>query len=126
MGLDQAMLFVKDLRQMTAFYRDVMGFEPVEETRLEDWVELRTGGGAGLSLHAIPADLAGTADIPSPPRPRETSPCKLIFTVDNLQAEQARLRERGVVLLDRPWGGWDAVDPEGNVIGFRPAARPPG
>jgi catechol 2,3-dioxygenase-like lactoylglutathione lyase family enzyme len=118
MGLDQAMLFVKDLDRMTAFYRDVMGFEPVEETRLEDWVELRTGG-AGLSLHAIPPHLAQSIEIPSPPRPRETQACKLIFGVEDLAAEQRRLSERGVVLLDRPWGGWEAVDPEGNVIGFR-------
>jgi catechol 2,3-dioxygenase-like lactoylglutathione lyase family enzyme len=116
------MFFVKDLERMTAFYRDVMGFQPVKETRLDDWVEFRTGG-AGLSLHAIPPHQAVELEIAALPRPRETSACKLIFSVDDLDAEHARLSERGATLLRRPWGGWEAVDPEGNVIGFRQAAR---
>jgi catechol 2,3-dioxygenase-like lactoylglutathione lyase family enzyme len=32
MRLDGAMLFVKDLDRMTAFYRDVLGLEPIEDT----------------------------------------------------------------------------------------------
>lgn len=121
MGLDHAMFFVKDLDRMTAFYRDVIGFQPVDETRHPDWVEFRTGG-AGFSLHAIPERLGERADIASPPETREASACKLIFSVDDLDAEQARLAAKGATLLQRPWGGWDAVDPEGNVIGFRQAA----
>jgi hypothetical protein len=39
--------------------------------------------------------------------------------VDDLDAERLRLMAAGVTILDRPWGGWDAVDPEGNVLGFR-------
>ena len=33
------MLFVKDLERMTRFYRDVLALEPVEATRLDNWVE---------------------------------------------------------------------------------------
>jgi len=33
MRMDGAMLFVKDLGEMTAFYRDVIGFRIIEETR---------------------------------------------------------------------------------------------
>jgi catechol 2,3-dioxygenase-like lactoylglutathione lyase family enzyme len=37
MGLRNAMLFVKDLRGMTAFYSDVLGLTPNQSTRLENW-----------------------------------------------------------------------------------------
>jgi len=37
--MDSAMLFVKNLGEMTAFYRDVIGLRPIEETRREDWIE---------------------------------------------------------------------------------------
>jgi catechol 2,3-dioxygenase-like lactoylglutathione lyase family enzyme len=121
MRLDHAMLFVKDLEVMTAFYRDVMGLKPVEATRLPDWVEFEAGG-TRFALHAIPAHIAEGVRIEAPPRPREQDPCKLIFSVENLDAEETRLSARGVALLHRPWGGWDAVDPEGNVLGMRQAS----
>ena len=57
MRFDGAMLFVKDLNRMTAFYRDVLGLQPIEETRLADWVEFE-GDGGRFSLHAIPSDIA--------------------------------------------------------------------
>jgi catechol 2,3-dioxygenase-like lactoylglutathione lyase family enzyme len=120
MRLDHAMLFVKDLERMTAFYRDVMGLRPVEATRMDDWVEFE-GGAIHFALHAIPEHIAKDIDVPDPPRPREQSSCKLTFTVDDLAAAEARLVAHGVSLLHRPWGAWDAVDPEGNVLGIRQA-----
>lgn len=118
MRLDHAILFVKDLEGMTAFYRDVMGLQPDQATRLPNWVEFDTGQ-ARFALHAIPAHIAEGVRIPD--QPREQDPCKLIFSVDDLGAAEARLSARGVTLLHRPWGGWDAVDPEGNILGMRQA-----
>jgi len=69
-------------------------------------------------LHAIPAEIAGRIEIASPPRPRETNPIKLSFAVDDWQAERRRLESLGVVILERPWGVCDALDPEGNVFGM--------
>jgi catechol 2,3-dioxygenase-like lactoylglutathione lyase family enzyme len=117
MRLDQAMLFVNDLERMTAFYTNVMGFRPIEHTKLNDWIEFDTGG-AGFSLHAVPGRLRHASEALAP-APREGEACKLIFSVEDLDAEKARLRAEGVQILSRPWGGWDAVDPEGNVLGFR-------
>jgi catechol 2,3-dioxygenase-like lactoylglutathione lyase family enzyme len=117
MRLDHAMLFVQDLERMAAFYRDVMGLKPIEATRLDDWLEFETG----FALHAIPAHIAKDIHIPDPPRPREQDSCKLIFAVEDLAAEELRLTPQGVTVLHRPWGGWDAVDPEGNVLGMRQA-----
>lgn len=118
MQLDQAMLFVKDLERMTRFYTEVIGFRPNEETRLDDWVEFETGG-ASFSLHAIPAHIAKDIQVASPPVPREQQSCKLLLSVDDMDTELARLAGLGVTILHRDWGGWDAVDPEGNVLGVR-------
>jgi len=114
MHLAGAMLFVVDLEAMTAFYRDVIGFAPVEETRTGDWVEFDTGA-TRFSLHAIPRELGVTAS----PAPRETQSCKLILEVENADIELDRLNAAGVTILQRSWGGWDFADPEGNVLGVR-------
>jgi catechol 2,3-dioxygenase-like lactoylglutathione lyase family enzyme len=116
--LDGVMLFVAELEPMVAFYRDGVGFAPVEETRVADWVEFDTGG-AAFSLHQIPRDLG----VRSSPRPRETGSCKPILAVDDLAAARERLAAAGATILDRPWGGWDFADPEGNVLGVRQAMR---
>src|SRR5262245_47035794 len=110
MHLSGAMLFVKDLPGMTAFYRDVVGLRPIDETRRPDWVEFH--GEAQFSLHAIPAALAAGITIATPPRVREQSAAKLTFTVKNLEATLAAIEEMGLQLLRRPWGGVEAVDPE--------------
>jgi len=117
MRFERAMLFVVDLRRMEAFCRDVMGLQPIEATRAEDWVEFETDGGASFALHAIPAHIAAAMVVPSPPVPREQVSCKLTFTATDIDVELARLTGLGVTILHRPWGGWDAVDPEGNVFG---------
>jgi catechol 2,3-dioxygenase-like lactoylglutathione lyase family enzyme len=120
MRLDRAMIFVKDLERMTAFYRDVIGLQPIEATRHPDWVEFEAGG-LGFSLHAIPREFAEHIRIASPPRPREQDACKLTFAVDDVDGELERLTGLGVAILRRPWGDWDAVDPEGNDFGVRQA-----
>ena len=114
MRLSGAMLFVVDLEMMTAFYRDVIGFAPIADTRLADWVEFDTGT-TRFALHAIPTELGVTASS----TPRETQSCKLILEIDNADSERDRLTSAGVTILPRPWGGWDFADPEGNVFGVR-------
>ena len=109
------MLFVKDLERMTAFYRDVLGLEPVAETRLDDWVEF-AGSGVQFSLHAIPEAIAGSIHIDSPPRVRDQGASKLTFAVQDVDATLRRIEAMGLPVLRRPWGGTEAVDPEGNVF----------
>jgi catechol 2,3-dioxygenase-like lactoylglutathione lyase family enzyme len=116
------MIFVKDLNRMTAFYRDTMGLKPVEETRMDTWLEFEAGG-TQFSLHAIPSQLASQIAISSPPLPRETNPVKLSFEVDDVDAERKRLESLGVMILQRPWGACDGVDPEGNVFGICSASK---
>jgi predicted enzyme related to lactoylglutathione lyase len=113
MRLHGAMLFVKDLGRMMTFYSDVLGLQPNEETRLDDWVEFRD---AAFALHAIPAPIAAGIQIDSPPRAREQSAAKLTFQVQDVDATLTRIEAMGLPLLRRPWGSTEAVDPEGNVI----------
>jgi predicted enzyme related to lactoylglutathione lyase len=115
--LDGAMLFVAELAPMVAFYRDVVGFAPFEEPRLDDWVEVATGS-TRFALHRIRPELG----VSPSPEPRETEGCKLVLAVDDLAATRERLAAAGVRILDRPWGGWDFADPEGNVLGVRSTA----
>ena len=113
MRLNRAMIFVTDLDRMTAFYREVLGLKVIEETRLENYVEFDTGGST-FALHTIP----GAARCESPSfQPRERTPIKLSFQVDDSASTRRNFEALGVMILERPWGGWDAVDPEGNVFG---------
>ena len=118
MQLAGAMLFVKDLDRMTAFYRDILQLRPIEDTRLDNWVEFN-GEGARFSLHAIPPAIAASIHIDSPPRPREQGGIKLTFIVRDVHSTFERLTAMGLPLLRRPWGAIDAVDPEGNVFALR-------
>jgi predicted enzyme related to lactoylglutathione lyase len=112
------MLFVKDLGRTTAFYSNVLGLTVNEATRLDDWVEFTDGA---FSLHAIPAAFAAAIQIESPPRPREQSAAKLTFEVQDVEATLTKIEAMGLPLLRRPWGGIEAVDPEGNVFALQAA-----
>lgn len=118
MHLSGAMLFVKDLAGMTAFYRDVLGLQLIADTQQPNWVEFR-GDGARFSLHAIPSSIAVGISIDSPPRPREQGGIKLTFAVRDVEAALAALDAMGLPLLQRPWGAVEAVDPEGNVFALQ-------
>lgn len=115
MRLVSAMIFVNDLPRMTVFYTETLGLKPVEATRLENYVEMESGE-ARLALHEIPAEQRCT--LPSPVSARERTPIKLSFEVSDLNSQCRRLEALGVPVLRRPWGGCDAVDPEGNVFGL--------
>ena len=118
MRLRSAMLFVKDLGRMTAFYADVLGLRPNEETRLDSWVEFRD---AAFALHAIPGAIAAGIQNESPPRAREQSAAKLTFEVQDVEATLTKIEAMGLPVLRRSWGGTEAVDPEGNVFALQEA-----
>jgi catechol 2,3-dioxygenase-like lactoylglutathione lyase family enzyme len=120
MTLQGAMVFVKDLERMTAFYTEVLGLTVVSDTRLENWVEFRSNG-SRFSLHAIPAPVAAGIAIASPPVAREQGVTKLTFAVRDVAATLARIEAMGFPLLRRPWGDVEATDPEGNIFSLTPS-----
>ncbi len=102
---------------MATFYRNALRQKPVEETRMENWVEFEAGA-ARLSLHAIPSEIADEIQISSPPRPREKNPVKLSLEADDIASARQRLESLGATIVRRPWGAYDGIDPEGNVFGI--------
>ena len=119
MELRSAILYVKDLEGMKRFYGEVLGTSPSTQGWTDAWATFETGG-AWFSLHAIPAEIAKSIEIESPPIPREEHPVKLIFEVKDVELERERLEALGVQILRRPWQkpgeACDAVDPEGNIF----------
>jgi len=127
MRLKSAMIYVRDLPRMRAFYGQMLGAAPVN-TEWTDRYALFEAGGADFALHAIPGESADRAETASPPRPRETSPVKLTFAVDDARVERARLEAMGVTIIQRPWQkpdeACDGVDPEGNIFQIIAARSP--
>jgi predicted enzyme related to lactoylglutathione lyase len=111
MALHRTILFVNDLHRMASFYTSALGCQPVAQTRTDTWAEF---DGGAFALHAIPPELR--CDVTAPATPREKSPVKLSFAVDDVETELTRLEALGVPMLPRSWGARDCVDPEGNVF----------
>jgi len=109
------MIYVKDIDCMAAFYGNTLGLKPIEETRTENWVEFEAGD-IKFALHAVPSEIADQIEISSPAQPRENSPVKLSFEVDDVALECQRLGSLGVPIVQRPWGSYDGIDPEGNIF----------
>lgn len=111
------MLFVKDLERMKRFYGEMLGVQPTSQD--QEWADFDLGG-VRFALHAIPAAIAETIEIASPPEPRADGAVKLIFAVKDVEAERDRLESLGSRAFRRSWQlpgrACDAVDPEGNVF----------
>jgi predicted enzyme related to lactoylglutathione lyase len=75
-------------------------------------------GATKFALHAIPSEIADQIEISVPARPREKNPIKLSFEVDDVASERHRLESLGVSIVQRPWGSYDGIDPEGNIFGI--------
>jgi extradiol dioxygenase family protein len=113
------MIYVKDFPRMREFYSEMLGNKPVNEEWADSWAEFDAGG-ARFALHAIPAEIAREIEISSPPQPRERNPVKLIFRVEDVHAERARLESLGITMLNRLWQNpaesCEGIDPEGNIF----------
>lgn len=109
------MIYVNDLDRMAGFYSEALGLRPIEETRMDTYVEFDAGATI-FALHAIPVEQR--CKTSSRQHPRENNPVKLSFEVENLASERKRLEALGVTILERPWGSCDGIDPEGNIFGI--------
>jgi len=79
-------------------------------------------------VHAIPAIIASTITIRSPPELREDTPIKLFFTVPSLAKAQRLASTAGGEVFDETWEGdgflaRNGRDPEGNIFQVREQAR---
>lgn len=109
-----ALLFVKHLSTMTEFYRAVLG----PESSSSYGVEWRCDGWS-FALHPIPDEVAQTIEIETPAVPREETPIKLIFAVEDVASVRAAAVRLGGQAVERPWGAIDVIDPEGNIFALQ-------
>ncbi len=116
-------VFAKNKKRVSAFYRETLGLQAVEEDPSHDLLQ---GPGVELVIHSIPKQYAEEIKITRPPQVREESSFKPAFLVPDLEAvrraaeatggflrpQESAWTFRGATVLD----GWD---PEGNVVQFR-------
>lgn len=116
-------VFAKNKARVSAFYQQTLGLTPRESASSHD---LLRGGGLEVVVHSIPRKIAAGISIQRPALPREDTPLKPTFVVDNLAAVRAAAQATGGYLKPDE-GAWhfrgykvlDGWDPEGNVVQFK-------
>ena len=114
-------IYAKDLEQLTAFYQSLLGMECVAE---EAGVRVLQSADMQMVLHAIPAAIAATFTISSPPEKREEAALKFFFTVPSLAEAERIAAAAGGEVFGPTWDGPDfrvrnGCDPEGNIFQLR-------
>jgi predicted enzyme related to lactoylglutathione lyase len=124
-GLIGAVLYAKDLDRLLEFYSSVAGIEP---QAIEKGFAILGSRPSQFVILRIPKRIADTIDIPAPPEPREDTPLKLVFGVEDIARARERAAELGGAMnaVEREWefeGAkvCDGHDPEGNVFQLRQA-----
>lgn len=116
-------VFAKNKKRVSAFYRQTLGLQAVEEKPSHDLLQ---GPGIEIVIHTIPRQYAADIKITRPPQVREEVPLKPTFVVADLNAVRASAQATGGWLkpADQAWqirGATvlDGHDPEGNVVQFK-------
>jgi catechol-2,3-dioxygenase len=125
-----AVLYVKSLGLMTAFYEKCLGMSAVDSA--EGDFAVLAGGGWELSLVSVPPAVAAAIVITDPPARRANTPVKLAFEVAGIEGLRTVVAGAGGLVdpaaTGREFRGYrmvDAIDPEGNVVQLRErVARP--
>jgi predicted enzyme related to lactoylglutathione lyase len=124
-GLIGAVLYAKDLDRLVEFYCSVAGIEP---QAVEKGFAILGSRPSQFVVLRIPKRIADTIDIATPPEPREDTPLKLVFGVEDIAHARVRAAELGGAMnaVEREWefeGAkvCDGHDPEGNVFQLRQA-----
>lgn len=122
-----AVIFVSEVPRVSAFYEKLLGMTVVHADELHAVLD---SGHFQLTIHALPAKIAESILIESPPQRREDTHIKLCFGVPSIAAARAAAPGLGGV-IDPPSREWEArgfracdgTDPEGNVIQVRETVR---
>lgn len=119
-----ALIYAVDLGRMATFYETLLGLR--RRSAAADHAVLDSPD-IQLVVHAIPALIAGTIPMASPPALREETPIKLFFTVPDLAEAQRLALTVGGEVFDETWEGEGFLarngrDPEGNIFQLRQLA----
>jgi catechol 2,3-dioxygenase-like lactoylglutathione lyase family enzyme len=121
--LSHVRLLVAHFDKCFRFYRDVMGFEATFGEEGSGYADFAVGESAALALfdREEMARTAGTSALPEGEPSQDR--LALIFSVEDLEATVAQLRERGATGIIEPknhpeWGIRTAYvrDPDGTLI----------
>src|SRR5262249_5762957 len=122
-GLIGAVLYAKDLGRLAEFYSTVAGVEP---KAIEKGFAVLGSEGSQFVIVRIPKRIADSIDIAMPPKPREGTPLKLMFAVEDIAHARDRAAELGGAMnpVEREWEFQgdkvcDGHDPEGNIFQLR-------
>ena len=116
-----AVIYAVDMARMAAFYETLLGME--RRSAAADHAVLHAPD-FELIVHEIPALIASTITIASPPDLREDTAIKLFFTVPSLSESQRLAATVGGEVFDETWEGdgflaRNGRDPEGNIFQVR-------
>lgn len=114
-------LYAKDLARVADFYAALLGLRTLHAT---DEIRVLAGDGLQLVVHAIPAGIAATVQIASPPVPRGDTALKFFFTVASLADAEVQATAMGGGMFGPVYPGErftarNAFDPEGNIFQAR-------
>jgi predicted enzyme related to lactoylglutathione lyase len=120
-----AVLFAKSLPRVASFYREVLGASTLDRSDDHESLECQ---GFHLLVQQIPAALAESVKIATPPERRERTAVRLDFPIQDIGKARECARRLGGQIDEAP-PSWAAdstriylgFDPEGNVIGLMPA-----
>jgi predicted enzyme related to lactoylglutathione lyase len=122
--MSAAVLYVKDLERMRAFYETCFGM--VARQPEDGGACVLKAAASELTLVRVPPSIAARLEITDPPRPREDSALKLVFDVADLDATRVAVLAAGghVEPSKSAWNfqghrHQDVCDPEGNVTQLR-------
>ncbi len=124
-------LYVKDQGRSTAFYKQILGYEPVLDVPGMTEFELASGEILGLMPVTGIQRLLGDA-LPDPSPARGIARCELYFIVDDPMVYHARALAAGAKELSpfqqRDWGHSVSYvsDEDGHVIAFASTLRETG
>jgi len=114
-------IFSVDVRRLAAFYQAVLDARPTYEPSGD--IRLFTDR-EEILIHSMPAPMARTIEIRTPPAPRDGSAIKPAVDVGSLDAALQAVRASGGVDTGRSFTidgltRHDVLDPDGNVIQLR-------
>jgi predicted enzyme related to lactoylglutathione lyase len=119
--MSSLVLFSVDVIRLAAFYEAVLSaklnLEPSGDIRLlSDREE--------VLVHSVPAEIAKTIEVRTPPEPRDRSAMKPVFDVEALTSALDWVEAKGGVVTGRTFSidgltRHDVIDPDGNVIQLR-------
>ena len=121
-SIGYVIVFVRDMRRSTAFYKDTLGLPMKMESA--HWTEFDLGA-TTLALHGVEDDRGPAPKPLADPSQKKGAAIEVVFTVDDPLAVRAALMQSGVVVAPPkhvhdagPMVGVSCLfeDPDGNLL----------